>query len=317
MRRKSSGGEQLEQLTGELVAFRRVSEDGWGVGTLRTPTERDVSIVGKVLDARVGDALELAGKWVVHSRYGDQFRISQCVTSRAVSVGGVVRWLAETLPGIGLTRARTLVDHFGGVDALWQVIELDHARLAEVDGITPERAEAIARTYGEQRARRDHEIKLRGWGLTTNQIQKCLDEWKTLDEVVEKISCNPYLLARHVQGFGFERADDVARLAGVAHDAPERIDAGIVYTLEKAMHEGHCFLYGGALQKIAAEVLHVTFDDVARGIVRATQHKTIVRRGKRVYTARMETSERSCAESLGRIMRSGRELAALAGASLH
>lgn len=315
MTRRGDGGhrrDELETLHGELVAFRRFSDDGWGTGVLRVaasgadPQPRDVTVVGKVLDARVGDALELSGTHTVHPRFGAQFKIVQCVTARATSAEGVARWLASSLPDVGAARARAMIEHFGSVEALWNVIETDHARLAEVNGITADRSAAIAAVYAEQRSSRDHMVALRGWGLTTNQIQKCLDEWETLDAVVEKIRANPYLLARHVHGFGFNRADEVARLAGVAHDAPERVEAGIVYTLEKAMNEGHVFLYGGALQKIAADdLLHVSRDAVAHGIVRATAHRMIVRRGKRCYSARMEACEGSCAYALGRIM-SGR-----------
>jgi len=270
-----------------------------------------VAIVGKVLDARDGETVELQGRYAKHATYGEQFRIEHCVAQRAESVDGVVKWLSSTLHGIGDKRAAALIAHFGGVQGLWSAIETHHARLAEVDGITAERAEAIHSAYVEHSATRDNMVALRGWGLTNNQIQHCLNTWHTLDEVVHQVRCNPYLLARHVHGFGFSRADEVARLAGIKHDAPERIEAGIVHVLHEAATAGSCWLWGGALQRIAADdLLSVSYDAVADGIVAAAKQGAIVRRGKRIYSARMEAVESKAAAGVWRLLHSAQQLAA-------
>ena len=296
--------EPLATLRGELVSFSRKSADGWGVGKLRVADADElVTIVGKILDTREGDTVELSGRYVTHQQWGEQFKIEGCIAQRAESAEGVVRWLASTLPGIGDKRAHGLIAHFGGVQQLWQVIETDAGRLAEVDGITPDRAQAIHAAYVEHSATRDNMICLRGWGLTNNQIQHCLDAWQTLDEVVHQVRCNPYLLARHVHGFGFARADEVAKLAGMKHNAPERIEAGIVHVLQEAAIAGSCWLWGGALQRIAAdELLKVSFDEVAQGILSAARMGLILRRGKRIYSARMETIEAKAASGALRLL---------------
>lgn len=290
----------FETLRGRLEYFSRKTEDGWGVGALDVDGSKDrAAIVGKVLDAKPGDSIELTGRWAEHATFGKQFRIDNCVVERAESVDGVVAWLKATLPNVGEMRARALVSHFGSVQALWHAIEHEHHRLCEVEGITSERAEAIHSTYSDNRAQRDNMVALRAWGLTANQIQRCLDTWHTYDEVVMQIRANPYLLARHVRGFGFERADKVAKLAGVKHNAPERIEAGIVHVLDQATGMGNCYMWGGALQRMAAEdLLDVTHQEAAGGIMRAWRSRLIVRRGARIYSARMEAAESSCARNV-------------------
>jgi exodeoxyribonuclease V alpha subunit len=219
-----------------------------------------------------------------------------------VTTDGVVAWLAETLPGIGDTRARVLVERFGGPAQLWEVIEHDHAQLATVDGITSQRAAEIYAVYTANRSTRDCMVALRGWGLTDSQIQRCKDQWHTLDAVVENIRANPYQLFRYVHGFGFARADEVAQRMGIRHNDMRRIEAGLVFTLDDATQRGHCWLWGGALQKIAAETLQVQPEEVSRGIMRASAAGMLCRRNKRIYSARMDANEMKSALALARVL---------------
>lgn len=294
--------EAIVSLRGELEAFNRRTDDGWGFGTLRIVDSGDAIVVkftGKILGAKPGDTLELQGSWVDHPSFGRQFKVRTTVASAPTTMDGVTAWLSATLPGIGPKRAAELVAHFGSVDALWHAIEHEHGRLSEVPGLTDAAAAKIHTVYMESRSGRDNQIALRGWGLTDNQIQKCLDYWKTLDAVVAAIRDNPYQLSQHVHGFGFTRADEVALRSGIKHNAPERVEAGIVHTLETATSEGHAWVYGGALQRIAADdILKVTHADVYHGILRALKHKQIVRRGKRIYVARMEVAEAKAARGV-------------------
>jgi exodeoxyribonuclease V alpha subunit len=289
-------------LRGELVSFRRRSEDGWGVGVIDMGNLDHVEFTGKTLGAPIGSSVELTGTWIDHPRFGRQFRAMSCTVDRPSSSEGVIAWLASTLPDVGESRARVLLDHFGGVEALWHVIETCHARLCEVDGITTARAAAIHQTYIAHRDERDHQVALRGWGLTDKQIARCMNEWHSLAAVVERIRANPYALAEHVHGFGFMRADEVARAMGIKPDDPQRIEAGLVHTLRVASHDGHCWLWGGQLQRMAADLLRVGMDVVGNNIRNASAHRLIVRRGKRIYSAALETLEAKCSRGMQRLL---------------
>ena len=52
----------------------------------------------------------------------------------------------------------------------------------------------------------------------------------------------PYRLASEVWGIGFKTAGTLARAVGIPHDSPERIRAGLQYTLSQAADNGHCYL---------------------------------------------------------------------------
>lgn len=82
-----------------------------------------------------GQTLELDGAWVVHKKYGRQFKVEKCVLSVPRGADGIVRYLGSGLiKGIGPVLALRIVSHFG--ERTFEVIEKTPLRLAEVKGIT-------------------------------------------------------------------------------------------------------------------------------------------------------------------------------------
>ena len=62
------------------------------------------------------------------------------------------------------------------------------------------------------------------------------------DQAIEVVSKNPYQLATDIFGIGFVTADTIARNIGIAPDSDFRYQAGMLYVLQQAAEEGHCFL---------------------------------------------------------------------------
>lgn len=283
---------EIVTLTGEVTSWRAV-RGGWGFGQLRTARD-DVPFTGTVL-ARVGDTVEVRGVWVEHDRYGRQLKVKSCTVARPESSAGIVAWLVSTLPNIGSTRARALVERFGS--ELWSVIEQRPEALTEVDGITDVRVEAIVSAYHAHRLERDHMVRLRGWGLSDAQVARCREAWGSLEAVVDHVHANPYELAECVPGFGFLRADRVARLSGVPSTAPARIFAGVVYVLETAVSAGDCFLWGAELQRRTAKLLDVPPAIVADGIRATCASGHVIGFRARYYVRRIDEAESACASS--------------------
>lgn len=287
--------QQAVTLTGELSAWRAVNADGWGVGTLDTDLEC-VDVVGKLVGVRAGSTVQLEGVWADHPKYGRQLKVRRCTAVRPDSTVGVVAWLGSALPDVGVARARALVERFGV--GLWDVILWQPDRLTEIDGITPARADAIREAYLDVEADRVHMVALRTWGLTDSQVARCVAAWGSLAGAVERIRANPYDLASHVHGFGFERSDVVALKAGVPHDSPARVQAGVRHLLEEASAAGHMYMSGGALQRMAAELLGVPAGLIPPAIKDLSRGRVVTRRGWRVYLQRLEAAEATCASVL-------------------
>src|SRR5262249_29988086 len=60
-----------------------------------------------------------------------------------------------------------------------------------------------------------------------------------------------------VWGIGFKTADKIAQSLGIPPDSPERIKAGLQYTLSEASDQGHCYLPQETLIADAAQILSV------------------------------------------------------------
>lgn len=313
------------KLKGEIQQFTTHKADGWGTGVLLTGQRRatgsdvardrpsstqdetdTVIISGKLLGARVGDAVELEGAFTYSEKWGRQFKIKSCNVVRPDGPDGAVRWMASRLPAIGETRARALVERFG--EQLWEVLEHEPHRCAEVDGITAERALEIGAAYKEIAGERVNMVKLRGWGLTDNQVGRCVERWGSLDRVTKELTQNPYLLAQEVFGFGFKRSDEIAMKMGVLKNAPERLRAGVEHVVGEAAQEGHVFVAGRALQRIAAELLGVSEAALAPAIKEVAREGRLVRRGWRVYLRRLDDAEERVALALSRMLAAGATL---------
>lgn len=295
--------QKTETLRGELVAWRTYSQ-GWGFGELRiaeSDSKTPLRFTATLVNARLGDTLELTGSFVDHPKFGRQFKAKSATPVRSEGVDGAVKWMASRFPDVGAKRAQELRDTFG--DQLWHVIEHEPERLATLNGITLERAQAISAAYKRVAGERDAMVTLRGWGLTDGQIAHCVEQWDSLEDTIERLRANPYLLSQDVHGFGFKRADEVARAMGVRKDAPERIKAGVEYTLETAQTQnGHVYVPGRALQRMTAELLGVGEEMVGPAIRAVAESGRIVRRGWRVYTRRMDYAEGLVADGLRRLL---------------
>jgi exodeoxyribonuclease V alpha subunit len=168
--------------------------------------------------------------------------------------------------GVGPVNAGRIVDTFG--EATFAVIDADPSRLTEVPGIGPIRASRIAAPWAEQRHIREVMAALQGYGISTSLAVRIYKKFG--DRSGEVITEEPYRLAREVWGIGFKTADKIARAVGIAHDAPERLQAGVLHTLGAAADEGHTLLPASELSSRAAtllEVEHAAIDTALAGLL--------------------------------------------------
>jgi len=288
------------QLRGSLIEWREFGTKSWGRGRMRVDDSGLVlAIVGVIAGAREGYALEVSGRHEEHPRFGAQFIVQRAQVSAPRTEEGVIAWIAATFPNVGRGRAAALLEHFrGDVDMLWSTVVDAPERLTEVPGITSARARDIRDAYLAARDDREPQITLRGWGLTESQIGRCLKHWESAAEAVRAIQADPYQLFDHVDGFGWKRADDVARASGVPPDAPTRIRAAIKHTMHEHFGAGHIYMQPGYFSRAVRELLgpEVIREAVLSGIVLALREGVIVKRGARVYLRVVDRIEARVAE---------------------
>ena len=250
------------ELTGTVKAIIYRSEDtGFTVLELTNEAGEDMTAIGEMPLAGVGERVELTGQWTEHKTYGRQFRAETCKTLAPATLTALKNYLASGLiKGVGESTAQAIVQTFG-METL-DVLEKEPARLAEVPGIGQIRAQTIGASYGAQLGLRDIMLGLQKYGVTIGQAMKL---YKIYGELcLAKIEENPYRLIDDVEGIGFKTADAIARNGGVEPDAPYRLRAGLKYTLQWARQEGHTYLPREKLVEVAAGLLQAEIAPVER-----------------------------------------------------
>ena len=232
-----------------------------GYTIARVATDRSgadlLTVVGALLGVQPGESLRLVGRWGSHPKYGRQFEVDSFTTVLPATIQGIERYLGSGLiKGIGPRTAGRIVGHFG-VDTL-RVIEEQPGRLVEVAGLGPKRTAMIGRAWEEQKAIKEVMVFLQGVGVSTSLAVRIYKNYG--DGSISVVRDEPYRLAAEVWGIGFKTADAIAQAVGIPHDSPQRVQAGIQYTLSEAADCGHCYLPEPNLLTDAAQILGVPAD---------------------------------------------------------
>lgn len=286
-----------------------------GYTVARVAVERNstdlLTVVGPLLGAQPGESLRLTGRWTSHPRYGRQFEVDSYDTVLPATVQGIQRYLGSGLiKGIGPKMAERIVGHFGV--ATLDIIETAPDRLVEVHGLGPKRTAMIGAAWAEQKAIKEVMIFLQGVGVSTSLAVRIYKTYA--DESIRVVRKEPYRLASDVWGIGFKTADTIAKSVGIPHDSPDRIRAGLQFTLSEAAENGHCYLPEPNLVADAAKILDVPselvtgcLDDLvaAEGVVREDVPASGDSEGSvpAVYLVPFHRAEISLANGLVRLLR--------------
>lgn len=231
--------EQVIRGNVKRVTFRN-AENGYSVLQLTVSgKEEQITVVGTALEAKVGSHLVVRGTYLEHPKFGRQFSASSITTSAPSTLEGIETYLGSGLiKGIGPGTAKRIVEKFGE-----QTIEtvLRHPeKIAKLKGVGQKKAQLLSAAMASQQEMREIMQFLVEHHISPKLATKIYERYE--NKAIEVLSRDPYLLARSMKGVGFVTADTIAINLGLKPDSPQRLKAGVYYTLEKAADDGHCFL---------------------------------------------------------------------------
>ncbi|MBU0480494.1 MAG: ATP-dependent RecD-like DNA helicase [Proteobacteria bacterium] len=274
--------------TGFTVA--RLREDG-GAGDLKT-------IVGTFSSLAVGSSLSLIGKWEKDSRHGEQFKVEKCTIVRPSTLKGIEKYLGSGLfKGIGPAYAGRIVKRFG--IATLEVLDKEPGRLREVQGLGRKKVAGIKKIWQEQRNVHEIMVFLQSHEISAAYAVKIYKVYG--DASLAVVRENPYRLSEDIWGIGFLTADRIARSVGMAMDDPRRARAGVLYTLNEATGEGHCFLPEHELLERSSLLLAMPVELIIPHLPQLVAEEKLVLADKRVYPANLYAAETGSAANLLRI----------------
>ncbi|MDR1734539.1 MAG: AAA family ATPase [Oscillospiraceae bacterium] len=239
--------EEHIQATVDEIVYRN-AENGYTVLSLRREGEV-FNCIGEMPAVSPGEPLEITGEWVVHHKYGRQFRASIVSQKLPRNQKEVLAYLAGGLiKGIGKQLAIKIVERFG--DSTLDVMGETPGRLAEIKGISAEKAEEIGEAFAKQYGLRQAVLALEAFGMTTSE---CLKAYKLFGQnAPAAVTANPWSLCE-IDGITIRRADQVAQRLPSPPNIKLRNEAVILDVLRHAVRDGHCGLPRKEILRCAAD----------------------------------------------------------------
>ncbi len=251
---------EVTTLTGTLkrIIF---SKDSFRIGYLITK-DGEFAILGDIPEAP-GSDLQLQGSWVKNATYGLQFSVSSAEIVGARD-SGLVTCLSKmsNIKGLGEKRARELVDKYDSVERLEEALMGD---LGDINrntrvpkGVLQELKEKWSRVKGDA----VQMTELFDIGLTAHEVKSLAERYPGDGQVVQLLREDPYKTVQRLVGFGFRRADVIAKKLGTPPESESRIRLGLEDVLKRKMSEGHCWEESEQLVHEARELLDLDPDQI-------------------------------------------------------
>lgn len=262
-----------ENLTGtiEEITF---SNDSTGFGVVEVDAgDEIVTVVGVLGSVAVGEEVVFQGEWVMHPTFGRQFKALRLQRTLPADASGMLRFLsAGIVKGVREATASKIVEKFGS--DTFNVIENEPERLAEIKGITKQRAKKISKDFKMQFVARDVMNKLSDLGLTQQEAFNAYSLYKS--NAVDIITENPYAFVDDSVGITFDRADEIAFNLPDGPVFDYRCQAGVVYVVRYNLNNGHTCLPRNSILKPAMSLLDCSEDEAEIAIDNAIDGNQLV-----------------------------------------
>jgi len=274
-------------------------ENGYTVAKfLLDVDQQKITVVGHLPGTHPGEALHLKGLWTTHPTYGRQFEVHSYRVLAPATRLGIERYLGSGLiKGVGPATAKRIVDHFG-METL-EIIENHPEKLMEVSSIGRKRIKIIQNAWEAQKNIKDVMIFLQSYNISTSLALKIYKQYG--EQSIQVLKEDPYQLAREMFGVGFKTADRIAMEMGQKVDAPSRITAGIIYTLEHMSYEGHCYAHQDELILRCAEILNISGESIQAEIHSLIGSKKVIAEEDAIYLPHFYYAETGVAAQLEKI----------------
>lgn len=265
--------EDLELLQGTVAGvIYQNPENGYTVLRMNC-VGQVITVVGIIPLAVPGERLMVTGRWVSNANYGRQFEAEFLERLMPETTPEILSYLSSrTVRGIGPKLAARIVERFGAETLT--IMEREPERLAEVSGITPQKAKQIGNAFRHQTGMRRLIEFLSLHRLPAELAVRLYRLWG--DEAMEIVCSDPYCLTEPGLDADFAAVDRFAVALGVAADDPKRVEAGLIFELRYNETGGHVFLPEEKLIQATATLLSVDQEVVGEGVRRLSDEQRLI-----------------------------------------
>lgn len=230
---------QQETIEGAVEYIKYVNETN-GYTVMEFACEGDLlTVVGMFPNLHEGESLRLKGYYTTHLEYGEQFQAEDYEYITPVDGEALVKYLSSgVFEGLGPKTAMRIVEKFG--EETLRVLTESPAELAQVKGISMEKAERYCQAYRENFAYGQVMLYLQQFDIGNALATKIYKNYGA--DAISMIEKNPYRMTEEIEGIGFRTADAMAQKLGVAANSEDRVRAAMRHVLYAALQNGHVYL---------------------------------------------------------------------------
>ncbi len=278
------------------------SDASFSAGMLRTDDGATVRFRGRFYVA-AGDRLSAIGMWTTDPKYGRQFEVKQLDYELPQTRYGIINYLTKhpAFTGIGEKTAERIVGVLRDGESLEDVLRDRRHELHEA-GVASKVIDTLADAWTAHSSENAVRSYLAGFDLTHCQMQTLLAKFGT--SIVSMLKHDPYLLIRHLVGYGFKRVDQIALKMGVDESHPGRIEAALTHCLWEQINGGHTWTAGADLVDQANALLALdpldSRDRIESAGAQLLERGDLIADGQAVTTPAVNDDERLIRDALTR-----------------
>lgn len=217
--------------TGFIRNVRFYSEESnYIVASIEVEEEQDIlTMNGYMTNCNDYDKYEFFGEYVIHPKYGKQFKLDHYQVVLTNNHDEVIKYLSSPLfKGVGKVLATTIVDNLG--EHALSLIKENPSILDNIKGMTFARKNAIVDVLKNNDY--DHEVLqfFMGHGVSLKNLSIIQAVYK--EKTLQVLQNNPYQMIEDIDGLGFKTVDELSLKIGGSIEDPNRIKAAIVYVIK-------------------------------------------------------------------------------------
>ena len=261
--------------------------------------EEETTIVGYLPFINEGDTIKAIGNFVEHQEYGRQFKVTTFEKTMPETLEALEKYLANgKIKGLGPATAKKIIDTFG--EETLHIFKVEPERLAQIKGITKEKAMEMAQSFIENWEVWQIVGYLDQYGIGPQSAETI---YKKLGvNTIEQIEANPYLLIDLTNRADFRQIDTIAMKRGMELENEKRVRSGIKYALKLATNNGHSAVLYENLIQFVKELLGVSENAIEDSLINMKVQKEIViedrEKQELVYLFSFYQVEKNVAEKL-------------------
>lgn len=289
----------MDQYVGTIVQVRFYNDQSRFIVAVidDDDLEKPLLITGLMNEPKENQRYRFYGEFVVHPKYGKQFKFSHYEEVLANDYEEIIRYLSSPLfKGIGKIQATYIVDALG--ENALEMIKEDSDVLNNIKGMTLSKKQTICEILNTQSYDSEVIQFLMSHGISMAMIDKVLVTYK--EEAMKIINEYPYQLIEDIEGIQFKSVDQLALSIGVERQDERRIKA-LVYHLIKDLcyQSGNTYIdEGSLLNRLQKFDYTIELEAFQQAISEMIEENKLYRHGEKLLVDLYEEAEKSIADHL-------------------